>query len=218
MCDMFKNCRLDTELKGATQGLHFLRTRVCHKVMLSTQKVRLPTVAKQATRSACKYLAVSQSHVSHKHPKLSNHSRNKGQGLQLLYAWLCHEVVPNTRSFDSCHSTKEAFVSLIVPWPAELQSMHRQHAKHHTPRSKPMGKGTCQSAVHLKQHSMRASTHCTVKTSQCISQCQAFHVGRPGTIQYNPVSHVSACWLTGLGLGTPGRYLAKHLAGTPVNC
>ena len=33
----------------------------------------------------------------------------------------------------------------------------------------------------------------------------------------NPVSHVSACWLTGLGLGTPSRYLARTISGTPVN-
>ena len=28
----------------------------------------------------------------------------------------------------------------------------------------------------------------------------------------NPVSHVSACWLTGLGLGTPSRYMAKKIS------
>ena len=28
----------------------------------------------------------------------------------------------------------------------------------------------------------------------------------------NPVSHVSACWLTGLGLGTPSRYLARTIS------
>ena len=28
----------------------------------------------------------------------------------------------------------------------------------------------------------------------------------------NPVSHVSACWLTGLGLGTPSRYLARIIS------
>ena len=28
----------------------------------------------------------------------------------------------------------------------------------------------------------------------------------------NLVSHVSACWLTGLGLGTPSRYLARTLS------
>ena len=33
----------------------------------------------------------------------------------------------------------------------------------------------------------------------------------------NLVSHVSACWLTGLGLSTPSRYLARLLAGTPVH-
>lgn len=33
----------------------------------------------------------------------------------------------------------------------------------------PMGNGRCQSATHLKQHSMRAFTQCTVRISQCIS-------------------------------------------------
>ena len=28
----------------------------------------------------------------------------------------------------------------------------------------------------------------------------------------NLVSHVSACWLTGLGLGTPSRYLARTIS------
>ena len=28
----------------------------------------------------------------------------------------------------------------------------------------------------------------------------------------SPVSHVSACWLTGLGLGTPSRYLARTIS------
>ena len=28
----------------------------------------------------------------------------------------------------------------------------------------------------------------------------------------NPVSHVSACWLTGLGLGTSSRYLARTIS------
>ena len=28
----------------------------------------------------------------------------------------------------------------------------------------------------------------------------------------NLVSHVSACWLTGLGLGTPSKYLARTIS------
>ena len=32
------------------------------------------------------------------------------------------------------------------------------------------------------------------------------------TLGCNPVSHVSACWLTGLGLSTPCRYLARMLS------
>ena len=37
------------------------------------------------------------------------------------------------------------------------------------------------------------------------------------TPRCNLVPHVSACWLTGLGLGTPSRYRQEQLAGTPVN-
>ena len=43
-------------------------------------------------------------------------------------------------------------------------------------------------------------------TEVTLESCQRTHLG------CNPVSHVSACWLTGLGLGTPSRYLARTIS------
>ena len=46
-----------------------------------------------------------------------------------------------------------------------------------------------------------------------VSQMRLWHSPCQHTpLGCNLVSHVSACWLTGLGLGTPSRYLARTIS------
>ena len=145
------------------------------------------------------YVDFSQSHGEH--TKLSNHSKNNEGHKVCSCALGCVMNSKYQKLWSMSQHERSLCLSWCVPWPAELQSMHRQHAKHHTPCPKPMGTATCQSAVRLKQHSMTSFTQRSVRITNACSNV------KPVTL----LGHVRMHRLVALEKhNLPFTYLAHH--------